>query len=262
MGFAVIEQWEHTYKLAHQITEAGLWASWSQLLSNLLAHEYDDSSMVAWLDLMRGVALRWLGQLSDASRHLERAQAYYTSEGNPHQADVMIELAVIRRYQGEWEKAQLLLLAALDLCTSFGILHGVERSLHELGQLALEDQEPDRALDWIGRLEPWSIRTWGIAAQAYLLLGHLDQARQAASSPHVDAHSSSHAWRAAATLGLIYDRLGELDAAVAYSLLATEWLERAKDMVGYARACNNLAVATDSPSQIARCHLRTCIVCS
>jgi tetratricopeptide (TPR) repeat protein len=246
LAFPETERWEHAYRLAPQIMEAGLWLAWHQQLKTLWNYEYD-LSQTAWLDLTTGITLRWLGQLEEASNYLKRALAYYTTQGSPQQqADVMGELAVIRRYQGEWQEAHRLLQAALDLYTRFDIPQGADRCLHELAQLALEGNDADQALAWLGRLEQWSMRSWGIAGQAHAILQQFDQAREAAGRLQEDALSPvffSKQGRAAATLGLIYDALGEPDTAVDWLLMATGLLERSKDMVGYARACNNLAVA-------------------
>ena len=247
LGFSEIEAWEHTFNLAPQITAAGRWLAWHQHLTTLLEYEYT-AAQAAWLDLTTGIALRWLGQLDDALAALERARTYYTEEASPHQAEVMGEMAVIHRYQGEWRTAGLLLQAALDLYERFDMTRGVERCLHELAQLDLEQEHAEQVLDWLGRLERRTVRSWGIAGQAYALLDQSDLARDAAR--HVQdlleeslPEDSSNHGRAVATLGLIYDRLKEPDIAVPYLLQAVDLLERTKDMAAYARACNNLSVA-------------------
>jgi tetratricopeptide (TPR) repeat protein len=247
LGFSDIEAWEHTFNLAPQITAAGRWLAWHQHLTTLIDYEYA-APQAAWLDLTIGIALRWLGQLDDALIALERARAYYTDEASPHQAEVMGEIAVIYRYRGEWRTAGLLLQAALDLYERFDIAVGVERCLHELAQLDLEQERAEQVLGWLGRLERRTVRSWGIAGQAYALLGQSDLARDAARhiqdllEESVPEDSSNHG-RAVATLGLIYDKLEEPDIAAPYLLQAVDLLERAKDMAGYARACNNLSVA-------------------
>jgi tetratricopeptide (TPR) repeat protein len=247
LGFSDVEAWEHTFNLAPQITAAGRWLAWHQHLTTLLDYEYA-APQAAWLGLTIGIALRWLGQLDDALIALERARVYYTDEASPHQAEVMGELAVIYRYRGEWRTAGLLLQAALDLYERFDIAAGVERCLHELAQLDLEQGHAEQVLDWLGRLERRTVRSWGIAGQAYALLGQRDLARDAAR--HIQdlleeylAEDSSNYGRAVATLGLIYDRLDEPAIAAPYLSQAVDLLERAKDMAGYARACNNLSVA-------------------
>jgi tetratricopeptide (TPR) repeat protein len=243
LDFPETEKWEHAYRLAPQITEAGLWLPWHRHLTTLLSEECS-ASQSAWLDLMLGITLRWLGQLGEALDHLGRSMTYYVGEGSPRQADAMGELAVIYRYRGEWQAANRLLENALDLYTRFDVSKGVERCLHELAQLALEHGDAAQALDWLDRLEQRSIRSWGIAGQAHSLLNQFEQAHEAADQLQFSLPIDSPNYgRAVATLGLIYDSLGEPDAAVEYLLLAAELLERAKDMVGYSRACNNLAVA-------------------
>jgi tetratricopeptide (TPR) repeat protein len=247
LAFSEVEVWEHTFNLAPQITAAGDWFAWHQHLATLQDYEYA-APQAAWLDLAAGTALRWLGQLDDALAHLTRAKAYYMAEGSPQQAEIMGETAVIYRYWGEWRMAGLLLQEALDLYERFANARGVERCLHELAQLDLEQGHPEHVLDWLGRLEHWTVRSWGIAGLAYALLNQNDLARDAAQQVQSFLEESlpedsSNFGRAVATLGLIYDTLEEPDVAVSYLLQAVELLERSKDMVGYARACNNLSVA-------------------
>ena len=247
LGFSEIELWEHTFKLAPQVVAGGRWLAWYQHLSSLLDYEFA-APQAAWLDLMTGIALRWLGQLDDAEARLDRAKGYYAEEASPQQAEVMGEIAVIWRYRGEWRTAGLLLQEALDLYERFENAKGVERCLHELAQLDLEQEHTEHVLDWLGRLEQRTARSWGIAGQAYALLGQRDLARDAARRIQTLLEESlpedsSNYGRAVATLGLVYDTLGEPDIAVPYLLQAADLLERSKDMVGYARACNNLSVA-------------------
>ncbi len=247
LAFSEIEYWEHTFKLAPQIMSAGRWSSWHQHLTTLLPYDYA-APQAAWLDLMLGITLRWLGQLDGALAHLERAKAYYIDEANPQQADVLGEMAVIYRYRGDWRTAEALLQEALDLYMRFDSSEGADRCMHELAQLELEQDNAGHVLDWLGRLGQQTVRSWGIAGQAHALLGQDERAHDAARRVQswLDAslpEDSSNYGRAVATLGLIHDTLGEPDMAVPLLLLAVDLLERAKDMVGYARACNNLSVA-------------------
>jgi tetratricopeptide (TPR) repeat protein len=247
LGFSEVELWEHTFNLAPQVAAEGRWLPWYQHLASLLDYEFA-APQAAWLDLMTGIALRWLGQLDDASAHLDLAKAYYTEEASPQQAEVMGEMAVICRYRGEWRMAGLLLQEALDLYERFDNAKGVERCLHELAQLDLEQKHTEHVLDWLGRLEQRTVRSWGIAGEAYALLGQRELAHDAARRIQTLLEESlpedsSNYGRAVATLGLVYDTLGEPDISVPYLLQAVDLLERSKDMVGYARACNNLSVA-------------------
>ncbi len=238
-----IESWDYVNGLAPQIIRASLWLDWYEQLLPLLGSE-DDPPRAGWLHWMAGMALRWLGRLDESEDYLNRALAHYREADHAGQADAMSELAVVRRYQGRWREAYGDLQAALVIYTTFEQPPGIERCLHELAQLCLENGDPDQALDWLNRLSTWVLRSWGIAGHAYLALGQIDRAREATAQleAHLPIGLPAHG-RTTASLGVLYDSLGETDTAVSYFRLAIGLMERSKDMLGYARTCNNLAVA-------------------
>lgn len=242
LEFPQPEQWQWAYDLSSQITQAGLWAAWGKVLLALLPDERSPARL-AWLHLMAGAALRWVGQLQEAREHLDQALAYYENT-SLERAHTLIELAVVCRYQLHWEQVYEFAQSALEIYTRQRSAAGIERCIHELAQIALDAGEAERALAWISRLEHHTFRTWSVVSQAYLLLGQLEHA----------LHAADQAWallpvqhpnrgRVAVTLGQIYDALGNSQMAVQYLLTAVEMLDDARDIIGNARACNNLAVA-------------------
>lgn len=236
------ERWTSSHDLAPQITQAGLWASWCEQVQELISEDYPPPHR-AWLHLMMGTALRWTGHLHDARDHLTQSLDFYDGD-SAYYAEALVELAVVNRYQGQWEDSYRLAQTALDIYSRTGTAAGVERCIHELAQLALEAGEAEQALAWMSRLEGQTSRTWGVISQAYLLLGRMDEALQAADQAWAALPiQHPNRGRAAATLGQIYDTLGESQSAVRYLLAAIDILEETKDIMGYARACNNLAVA-------------------
>jgi tetratricopeptide (TPR) repeat protein len=242
LGLSSPERWQSAHDLAAQITQAGLWPSWAECLSALLGEKHSPAH-AAWLNLTMGVALRWMGRLGEAQAYLEHAREYY-APGNVDRAEVLIELAVVYRYQGQWEDAYRHSQTALDLYIQAGVPGGIERCIHDLAQIALDSGNFTQALAWLSRLEIWSARSWGIASQVYLALARLDDALQAAERALAMLPvQHPNRGRALVALGQVYDALNEPDAAVNYLLLAVELLDQVKDIVGYARACNNLAVA-------------------
>ncbi len=222
------------------------------------------SSCRAWLHLSQGIALRWLGRLDQAATHLEDAEAFYSAANNweMEKAASLAELAVVRRYQARWHEAHDLASSAHTMYLRLESDFGIARCIHELGQIALDRRAPDQAMAWLSRLEVWSARSWGMAAQAYLLQGRFEDALEAADRALTQLPADHpNRGRVLSTLGQVHEALGQPETAVRYLLFAVDLLDRAKDMVGYARACNNLAVAymkipaendAASPQQIRR----------
>ncbi|HVO70981.1 MAG TPA: tetratricopeptide repeat protein [Aggregatilineaceae bacterium] len=236
------ERWQSARDLAAQIMQAGLWWSWAECLSALLQEKHSPAH-AAWLNLAMGIALRWMGRLGEAQAFLERALEYYASD-SVDRAEALIELAVVCRYQGRWEEAYRNSQVALDQYTQADEPGGTERCIHDLAQIALDSGDLAEALAWLSHLRTWTARSWGIASQAYLALARPDDALQAADRAlSLLPVQHPNRGRALVALGQVYDARNEPDTAVNYLLLAVELLDEVKDIVGYARACNNLAVA-------------------
>jgi tetratricopeptide (TPR) repeat protein len=236
---------EYYYRLAPQITEAGLWHEWASRVQSFADAGEHNAREEMWLNQALGTALRWTGHLEEARTYLEQALNDYQRVDDVQRGNVLTELAVLDRYQGNWRRARRYLEEALVIYTHLETSTGIMRCLHGLAQLALEANDPERALLWLSRGEDhWTGRTWGIASQAHLLLGDLDTARQAAekAAESLPAHHPNQG-RLLATLGQIYDAMGKQDTAVGHLIIAAELLDQTKDMLGYARASNNLAIA-------------------
>ncbi len=242
LRFDQVLRWRGVYEVGPQIMQAGLWAAWRRILEAMTQHAHPTEHQV-WLQWMLGVAARWMGQLHKAREHLERALALCVPKTSEY-ASIQVEMGVIARYQGHWGETHRLLREALEFYQQHNLYAGVERCVHELAQLELEAERPQHALALLSRLERRTARTWGIISQAHLQQQELLLAQEAAE--HVLAllpPQHPNRARTLATLGEIALARGDVDAVLENLLLAADQLEQARDILGYARACNNLAAA-------------------
>ncbi|MCD4687114.1 MAG: NACHT domain-containing protein [Anaerolineae bacterium] len=237
LGIDPVVRWHWAEQLSAQIMDAGLWSQWSQVLQQLATVSLSDPQQIAWIAWMQGVAYRWLGQLQQARAHLEQAQSAFP-------ADVLVELGVISRYQSRWNEAYQHLQVALETFQVASCVTGIERCVHELAQLALDAGHIEQALAWLSRLDVWTPRTWGIASQAHLQMGDHARASESAAEALADLFPQHPNYaRTLVTLGQIADARGDFNAAVRVFHHALDLMNQCKDVLGYARACNNLAVA-------------------
>lgn len=242
IGLEDAERWRFASELSAVITAANLWHDWLQELGVLMSDSHLPDQK-AWLHYSLGVALRWTGQLEQAVEHLRQAESMYLA-GSVNQADILVELSVVTRYQKRFADAHTYSLMALGIYQRIRSSGGVERCIQELAQLAFDAGNCSEALDWLDKLEIWSARAWGIASQANWGLGQLAEALHAAEeSVQRLPVQHPHRGRAVGALAQVYDAMGESDMAVDKLLMAADLLEQAKDTIGAARTYNNLAVA-------------------
>ena len=239
--FDMVLRWRGLYELGPQIMQVGLWTDWRRVLEAMPQNAPIEQQI--WLQWMLGVAARWTGQLAGAREHLEWALSLCAPQTS-ERAGIQVELGVLYRYQGRGEETYRLLREALRFYQDHNLYAGIERCIHELAQLELEVEQPQRALSLLSRLERRTARTWGIVSQAYLQQGELDRALEAAEQV-LALLPPQHPNRARTlvTLGQIALGRGEMHAAIENLLLAVDQLDQVRDTLGYARACNNLAAA-------------------
>ncbi len=239
-NFDMVLRWRGVYELGPQVMQAGLWTAWQRVLHAMSQYSHPTEQQV-WLQWMLGVAARWLGQLPKARERLEWALSLCVPQTSEY-VSIQIELGVLARYQGHWEETHRLLRDALDFYQTHNLYAGIERCIHELAQLELEMERPKRALALLSRLERRTARTWGIISQAHLQQGELALAHEAAEQvlALLPPQHPNHA-RTFVTLGEIALARGKLRAALDNLLLAVDQLDQTRDVLGYARACNNLA---------------------
>ncbi|GAB4527504.1 MAG: hypothetical protein Kow0063_02870 [Anaerolineae bacterium] len=227
-----------------QIAHQGLWTAWLPVLQDQVAAARNAANGPALPPLLRwlGVACRWLGRYEMAEKSLLEALqiADELKESGEH-AQALIELAVVYRYQGRFQPARAMVQRALVEFQKRGDDGAGERCLLELAQLALEHGQPEDAIEQLKRL-PGSARSAALICEAYLMMGHLQQALvQAERAVALAAGDRPNFARAQATIGRVYLALGRLVEAEDHLSLAVSLLEQGRDMLGWARATNSLA---------------------
>lgn len=227
-------------RLAPQIEEGGDWYSWSVLLSQIRSSHQD-----AWpcreCQLWYAVAQRHLGYLADAEALL--TNLVDSQQDIRSYAGAACELAVVLRYRGQWDRASELLESALQAYAEIAAEDGVARCVLELAQLALEIERPSRALSVLGRLGKRTPRSLAIAGQAHLMLHEPARALSFVyEALNLLPESSPQQGRVLALLGQVYFELARHSDALETTRLAIGWLDQARDLIGFARASNNLAI--------------------
>ncbi len=237
------DRWTLLVDLASQIMSGRLWHPW---LDELRACNTDalTGEQLIWRDLQVGVALRWLGDFTQA-RTVFESLCVRANANPPDHASALVELSVVRRYQGEWGDSLAFAQSALEIELREEDESGVERCIHELAQIAVDSQDASRALAWLSRLSRWDARAWGTASRAYELLGHFSDAIMAAHRS-LDLLPQAHPdrGRAMAIVANAYTANGQYLEAVDYLTAALDLLDHAGDVIGYARCANNLAAVS------------------
>jgi tetratricopeptide (TPR) repeat protein len=237
----ILEHWQLLRQLTPQLESAGFWAVLSEQADLLRKHNALPAICNAWLDLLTSRVLRWSGDLQEAEKYLTQALSIFEPQSED-QADVFIEQAVIFRYRNQWHDARLALEKATSIYEWNNQVDGIDRCHYELAQLGLDENNPQGALLQLKKLSRWAARAWGMAGQAYWELEQYDEAFDAIDRAQAQlAPEHPNQGRLWAARGQIYDSLGQFDKALEYFFTALDLLNRTKDVMGYARVCNNLA---------------------
>jgi tetratricopeptide (TPR) repeat protein len=227
-----VKQWWRT-GVKHQH-----WSIW-----RLLLEPYTLSSDVPDLELCvgYGICLRSIGESALAYQIFEKAIVGYGKIGDfLQQAKVFLEMAVVLRYQGEYEKVSALLERAQRVANRFQADDILAAITLEYAQIAVDLKDTKSAPRWLSSL-PNTLRGQVLASEIHLLMGDIQESRATAhqllgqlkDSPSLEA-------RIHTLLGRGYERLYELDKAHEHFLFAVMKLEQQDDIWGLSRAQTNL----------------------
>jgi tetratricopeptide (TPR) repeat protein len=232
------------YALAPVVEHSGAWTLWRSTLSAL----YDTvrGQDHAWVGLHLGIAYRWLAQWTEAAYLLAEVIDEAGRIGDfETQADAMIELAAVERYQGQRDSAAKMIERAARYYRRQKLSDSLERAAVELIQLSLDTGDLKSALRQFNEIAaPFekSPRVWNVQALLAMHTNDLDLALEAALQAQRGLQSDlPRLARAITLLGQIHYRRGDWRAAIDHLLSAMAIMEQTGDQLGHARARMNLA---------------------
>jgi tetratricopeptide (TPR) repeat protein len=233
------------YALAPVVERAGAWTVWAATLESLRDALSGSDSL--WCGLHLGTARRWLSQWPEAAYVLSDVMQQAGQAGEfALQADAMVELAAVYRFQEQYQLAEQLLDRAQHFYQRHALADGIERITADRIQMALDaDDIPaaQRHLREIDRrIRPPSPRLLSLAAMVALRADDLDTALELAQlARQALSDDKSQLARVVAQLGQIYYRRGESTSAINHLSSALAMMEQHHDLLGHARTRMNLA---------------------
>ncbi len=227
------EHWAELF--AAEGVHQGHWAIWRAILESLSSHD-------PMLLIFYGICLRRLAEWDTAE---EAFTAAIIEAGNKgmfiEQARALLELAVLLRYRGEYDRAIEEIERAQRTATQYRDTRLVNMVRLEQAQIAIDVGDGLLAQQLLTAL-PTTIRVLSLRSEAALLQKELDRSLvYAKNAIPLAADEKSTVGRLYALVGRVYDAKGELSSAKRYLSLAVTLLEQAQDIFALARAESNLA---------------------
>ncbi|MEP7287734.1 MAG: tetratricopeptide repeat protein [Chloroflexota bacterium] len=235
------------YTFSNVLTRGGVWSIWVRILEPLRATAQGQDRW--WIGLRLGIAWRWLARWDTAAYALAEVIEQAGAAGAfDWQADAMIELATVQRYQRHDESAWQLLQRAHRF---YSRAKNVERRAERLEAITAERVLLALTLNDLAAAQGYLSEFDGSNASARLLnlearfafqSGDLEKALNFAQRTQRERIGDlPRLARASALLGQIHARLGNRRAAIDHLLGAMTMMEPMGDRAGYARAQMNLA---------------------
>ncbi|MCC6613384.1 MAG: hypothetical protein IT320_07885 [Anaerolineae bacterium] len=218
------------------------WAVWLELLRDALAK--DDEIIDFWIG--RGVCARWLGHRGESEGALQQAiQVSGIAGGHDGfilQAEAEIELSVLWRLQGQYERALSLLERAGQQARRWRSSPLVERTLLERAQILVDHGSAETALGLLENTEA-SARRWLLEGEAWLQLNQPARCQTAAlkALPLLEGNQSGLG-KAYTLLARAAQAVGDRSLAHARYTQAVALLEQVGDHYSLARVYNNQAL--------------------
>lgn len=220
---------------AAEAIRQGHWAIWRSILETI-------ASPSPMLHILYGVCLRRLAEWELAEAVFSEAIAEAGYKGMfVEQARAALELAVLLRYKGEYEKALDVIDSALRTGSRYRERGLVYMAQLEKAQIAVDAGNGNLAQQLLLTL-PTTMRVLSLRSEAALLQNDLDTSvAYATSALPLAADEKSTVGRLYTLLGRIYHAKREPNLARRYLALAVTLLEQVQDIFALARAESNLA---------------------
>ncbi len=220
-----------------QVMYEGDWAEWYPLLIDLadgaasLSLELQDRlSLLEWLSICG----RWLGVFDETQGWIDRALQLANRAPDPvSYARFTLTAGTVHRLLGRLLSAESTLAFACSQFTKLNDLAGLQRCQIEMAQLALEREQPDKALALLEE-HAATAQVSALRGEALLMRGEYQQA--IALLMEITVASKPNLGRAQALLSQAYLQAGRLDEARETAAHAVEILQSTADILGCARA--------------------------
>jgi tetratricopeptide (TPR) repeat protein len=225
-----VRNWHH-YGIQHRH-----WSIWRLLLESYI-QESDPDLLVGY-----AICLRGLGEWTLACRTFEKAVAEFGRVGRfPEQANALIELSVILRYQGEYTSANALLVRAGQIASRYRLDGLIGAISLERTQIWIDLRDQKLASDMLSHLPENTLRGRMLASEIHLLIGNLQQSRAIAYNllGKLEDNPLDEA-RVYTLLGRSYELEGDFNHAYEHFSVAYSKLEDREDIFALLRAQTNL----------------------
>jgi len=223
------------------VAELGFWEQWRSVLHNM---ETPSPYRACWRAVELARVERWLGQLAASTRRLHDLVKEAGEQGFfDLQARCYLELAQIALYRQSWAAVA----SYAEHAQTFYARPGYEAE-HTRARLAAAAAAvylaPDHVMHFLDAdMIQNNARAAGIACESALQRGDLEQAIHFAHQTVASApDSTSQHGRALGLLATAHQIAGQTRAALDYQQQAVNILTLTSDIIGLARAYNNLAV--------------------
>jgi tetratricopeptide (TPR) repeat protein len=227
------EYWASLF--VHEGVQQEHWALWRAILETIPTHN-------PTLHIYYGICLRRLAEWDLAEEAFTMAVEDAGNAGMfMEQARAALELAVLYRYKGDYDRAIEEIERAESAATHYRDPRLLTMVRLEQAQIAIDAGNGLMAYQLLLSL-PTTIRVLSLRSEAALLQNDLDKSLfYAKSAIPLAADEKWTVGRLYALVGRIYDAKGELNSAKRYLSLAVTLLEQAQDVFALARAESNLA---------------------
>lgn len=223
--------WQHGLTGEH-------WLIWRSLFESQLQALTSDQELL----LAYGVCLRRLGHWSSARQIFEMLIFQTGRQGAfLRQAQTLLELAILSRYEGEYEKAQVFAMRAENIAARSKETYLLDNLKLERAQIAIDSGDLRGAIGLASTL-PNSKRSWYLQSEILLLHGHFERSRALAQQILTETNcKNGEQARLQTLIGRTYEKQDNRENAQFHFGTALTLLENEHDPFALSRAQTNLA---------------------